>query len=537
MRGFSLRSALLLLAACGSPRGAAVRAAAPAPTASEAPPAPTAATAEVPTEAPVSAPERPVDRFAERVLGQCPEGVAKDGGPTGKGARFLLLHTNDLQARYSEKLGGKSRFSRLAGALAAERATTPNVLVLDAGDAYEKGSYAETLSSGEATREALQLLPLDARVIGNHDFAWGREQVLRDVTQSRYPVLASNIQYVPVEGQPPPENPFLPYVRFRVGCVRVAVLGLVTAGFDARDEQIKGPYDTVFLHDDRYATVAKALVDKLRPDADVIIALDHLGLFPDSQLAQRVPGIDIVISSHTEEFLERPNPVWRADGRTGYLVEAGHWTRAFGRGTVVVGPKGVSFEGYKLVRLTEQSPVDEDVEKGIAAIEAKYAPTLHEPLVTVGKTIPVTDLPALVRDALRSEEGVDGLLIGGDTFFGPIAKGPATPQSLFETFFVQREPAGTSGFTSLWKGTFTGAQLLDLKNRVRGGNLRLFLPSPLVKDANYSIGISKRVREHPNVFFTAPPPLPATSFVGEQIDVVLRYAKTRAAAGKTLDGP
>ncbi len=195
------------------------------------------------------------------------------------------------------------------------------------------------------------------------------------------------------------------------------------------------------------------------------------------------------------------------------------------------------FENYKLVRLTEQTPVDDDVEKGVAAIEAKYAPQLNETIVSVGKTIPLLDLPVLVRDAFRSEEGVDGVLIGGDTFFGPIAKGPATPQSLFETFFIQREPAGTSGFTSLWKGTFTGAQLLELKNRVRGGNLRMFLPSPLVKETNYSIGISKRLREHPDVFFNAPPPLPPTTFVGEQIDLVLRYAKARAAAGKTLDGP
>ncbi len=479
-----------------------------------------------------AAPQLAPDPFAERVIGRCL--VGKDGAPD---LRFLLLHTNDLQARYSERLGGKSRFARLAGALAAERATTPNVLVLDAGDAYEKGSLAETLSGGESTREALQLLPLDARVIGNHDFAWGREQVLRDVSQSRFPVLAANIQYVPNEGKAASANPFLPYVRFRVGCVKVAVLGLVTAGFDARDEQTKGPYDTVFVHDDRYATIAKGLVEKLRPEVDVIIALDHLGLFPDSQLAQRVPGIDVFISSHTEEFLENPNPVWRADGRMGYLVEAGHWTRAFGRGMVVVGPKSVSFENYKLVRLTEQTPVDDEVEKGVAAIEAKYAPKLNETIVSVGKTISLMDLPGLVRDAFRSEERVDGVLMGGDTFFGPIAKGPATPQSLFETFYIQREPAGTSGFTSLWKGTFTGAQLLELKSRVRGGNLRMFLPSPLVKDVNYSIGISKRLREHPDVFFNAPPPLPATTFVGEQIDVVLRYAKTRAAAGKTLDGP
>ena len=65
--------------------------------------------------------------------------------------------------------------------------------MLDAGDDYEKGAVAELRSGGETTRRMVQALPIDVRTIGNHDFAYGEEAVLRDVSLSAHPVLAANV--------------------------------------------------------------------------------------------------------------------------------------------------------------------------------------------------------------------------------------------------------------------------------------------------------------------------------------------------------
>ena len=59
--------------------------------------------------------------------------------------RFGLAHINDLQARYSDRIGGKSRYAFLAGYLKLLK-TAQATIVLDAGDDYEKGSIAELRS-------------------------------------------------------------------------------------------------------------------------------------------------------------------------------------------------------------------------------------------------------------------------------------------------------------------------------------------------------------------------------------------------------
>ena len=40
--------------------------------------------------------------------------------------------------------------------------------------------------------------------------------------------------------------------------------------------------------------------------ADLIVVLSHLGLPQDSKLASEVGGIDVVVSGHTHNRLERP---------------------------------------------------------------------------------------------------------------------------------------------------------------------------------------------------------------------------------------
>src|SRR5215472_4324908 len=126
--------------------------------------------------------------------------------------RFVLAHVNDMQARYSDLVAGKSRWAYVAGYLRQLKAEGPT-LVLDGGDDYEKGSLAELRSMGETTRQMVQALPIDVRTIGNHDFAYGEAAVVRDILYSAHPVLSANVSRGAERG------PFAPYARFDVGCV------------------------------------------------------------------------------------------------------------------------------------------------------------------------------------------------------------------------------------------------------------------------------------------------------------------------------
>src|SRR5262249_45550472 len=92
---------------------------------------------------------------APRVVGACGPAQREKGV-----ARFVLAHFNDLQARYSDTIAGKSRYAYIAGYLKQLKASQPTI-VLDAGDDYEKGAVAELRSLGETTRQMVQALPID----------------------------------------------------------------------------------------------------------------------------------------------------------------------------------------------------------------------------------------------------------------------------------------------------------------------------------------------------------------------------------------
>jgi hypothetical protein len=455
--------------------------------------------------------------------------------------RFTLAHLNDLQARYSSRINGRSRYGYIAGYLRALKDEVPATLVVDAGDDYEKGAVAELRSMGESTRRMIQSLPIDVRTIGNHDFAYGEDAVVRDVTESRHPVLAANIRYTKDTPDKPPL--FAPYARFDVGCVRVGVVGMVTGSYGADDKPSRHPFDDVFVQDDHYAATVEAQVRAHRDEVDVMISLDHLGLFEDTTLLGRTPGLDLAIGAHTEELLETPFFVGRRDGSRSWVLEAGHWAQTLGRADFAydLDKKKLSIERYKIVYVTPALPFAEDVGDLVAEVERNAAPDANRAIAVVNKPIERgAGLSDLVWRAVRDRWSADALLIGRDAFWASLATGPVTLQSLFDTVLVQREPAGTSGFTSLWIVWMTGAELQALRGRIQAPTLALYAP-PVVDPARvYRVVTEKRALERPSIAFSGPatgpwPHREPARFGGELIDVLESYARARTASGLTLD--
>jgi 2',3'-cyclic-nucleotide 2'-phosphodiesterase (5'-nucleotidase family) len=69
---------------------------------------------------------------------------------------------------------------------------------------------------------------------------------------------------------------------------------------------------------------ASEIVPKLRGEADIIIALTHIGIKPDRELAESVPGIDMILGGHTHVLAEEQV------GRT-WILHHGFYARHVGR--------------------------------------------------------------------------------------------------------------------------------------------------------------------------------------------------------------
>jgi len=448
-----------------------------------------------------------------RALGTCAPSE-KDA----KKARFTLAHVNDLQARYSERLDGKSRYAYIAGYLRKLKKQNPATLVVDAGDDYEKGSIAELHSHGETTRRMVQAMPFDVRTIGNHDFAYGEAALLRDVRLSQHPVLASNLTWL---GHAPEESPFASFVRINVGCVRVGVIGLVTQGFDAADRSTGAPYFGTFAQSVFYVDIANRIAEEHRAEVDVMIALTHIGLADDTILAARTTGIDLVVGAHSEDTLDHPGFVRHKDGSKAWIMQVGHFGEKVGRAEVVVDreDKSLAVTDYEVVPVDASLPVADDVDalaKSLDGDETHAVIARLDAPIKQGK-----EMSELLFRALRG----DALFVGRDLFWAGLPRGEVTLQRLYDATLVQKEPSGTTGFSSLWTFDVTGAELARLKARFRPGWFYdAFLPSPIEPTKTYHVVLDKRAYAEAAVYFGGK--VPKATFRGEMVDVLAKYLES-----------
>jgi 2',3'-cyclic-nucleotide 2'-phosphodiesterase (5'-nucleotidase family) len=93
-------------------------------------------------------------------------------------------------------------------------------------------------------------------------------------------------------------------------------------------------WDTVF---EPPIDTVKNLVQTLRPQVDVLIALTHIGIADDRALATAVPELDIIVSGHSHRLHTEPEVV---NGIP--ILQAGSFGRFAGVATLD-GPKLVDY--------------------------------------------------------------------------------------------------------------------------------------------------------------------------------------------------
>lgn len=230
---------------------------------------------------------RPIPLFAA-ALAICLGAVRADAA--------TLVYTNDVMGEIepcgcrNNPTGGMPRMANFL-----ERLGDQDQLVVDAGDllfptdkvpaALEKQSE---LQAAYLVR-AMNLVGYDAAVPGEKDFALGVKAFERLAKKAEFPFLAANLKR---DGKP-----LLPSHKiFKLKGLTVAVLGLAGEDLDWPDELKASPA----------IATARKLVDDLRDEADLVVALTHQGYEKDLELAEKVPGIDAIVGAHTQSFLQKP---------------------------------------------------------------------------------------------------------------------------------------------------------------------------------------------------------------------------------------
>jgi 5'-nucleotidase len=210
--------------------------------------------------------------------------------------KLRIVHTNDHHARIEPVLagtppaplhGGVSRRKTLIDAIRKEGG---NQILIDAGDVFQ-GTLWFNQYLGQADLEFYNALGYEAQAIGNHEFDKGPQPLAEYIKRAKFPVLSANIS---TDGSYPINGLYKPWVIKDVGGQRIGIFGLTTEETPA----ISSPGSGITFAN--YIESAKKAVAELKAQGvNKIIALTHIGITFDRELARQVEGIQVIIGGHS----------------------------------------------------------------------------------------------------------------------------------------------------------------------------------------------------------------------------------------------
>ncbi|OGP03059.1 MAG: hypothetical protein A2Z91_03700 [Deltaproteobacteria bacterium GWA2_38_16] len=315
---------------------------------------------------------------------------------------LVILHTNDHHG-YCWSENGKGGFAKQMTILKNVRKKYKNALVLSAGD-VNTGAPEADFNQGEPSFKGMNILGFDAMAIGNHDFDNSLPALRMQEQWSAFPFLSANIYDRKTQARL-----FKPYIVKEVGGIRVGILGLTT-------EETKVVTNVKYVKDIEFKDPileAKKILPELEKKADILVALTHMGFYPDRahsdnpykgdiELASENPHIHFIIGGHSHILIPKPVEV----GRTP-IMQAYQYGKYMGELHIKINKKKQLIKGFSYVMHDLNEKVAEDSEM-VAFLE----PYLQKAKVYFDEKIgeSMVDLMG-ERDVVRSQETNLGNLV------------------------------------------------------------------------------------------------------------------------------
>ncbi|MCX5822118.1 MAG: hypothetical protein NTY86_01055 [Deltaproteobacteria bacterium] len=183
---------------------------------------------------------------------------------------------------------GSGGLARRAQMIESIRKGDPSVLLLDCGAVFD-----DQKDTAELHLQAMELMGYDALNLGSPEFNFGKEFLEHARSHVSFPYIASNLLY---GGSRLPWTQ--EYIIKEVGGIKVAILGILNPDDLAQlpdQEQVKGleviPPDAAL----------NRLLPEVRGKADLVILLSRFGAEKTLALVKAVKGVDVAISSGSDD--------------------------------------------------------------------------------------------------------------------------------------------------------------------------------------------------------------------------------------------
>jgi sulfur-oxidizing protein SoxB len=376
-----------------------------------------------------------------------------------KSKKASLVYFADLHGHFTEHPelfwpadGGNQSAIAIAGGVArivsaVEKLKGENpggVLFLDAGDTIQ-GAAEVALSEGKVATPILNAMNIDLAIPGNWEVVYGTKVFKKLASQANYPFLASNILDARTKNLV-----FKPYEIKVINGIRIAIIGYTDPDVPTRQPP---NFSTGFIYKGR--EVLQPLIDEIRGknQADVVVLLTHIGLPKAVGLADKVTGVDVILSSDTHE--RTYDPIIKSNT---WVVEPGAFGSFLGQLDIELTDGGEVKKKWHLIELkADKFPLNRRISEVVSKTLAPYRTTLGK---KIGETktdlirynVVESTLDSILADALRESTGTEIALTNGFRFAYPIVPGPIVEGDLWSIFPIN---------TKIKTGKLTGKQLLN----------------------------------------------------------------------------
>ena len=226
-----------------------------------------------------------------------------------KQKQLVVLHTNDThscilplkEALADTMLAGRGGYLRRIAMIKEQRQQHPDLLLFDSGD-FSQGSSYYTMFKGDVEVELMNQMNYDAVTIGNHEFDFGLDNMIRIFKLAKFPIVCSNYDFKDTELK----DIVKPYITLNRNGVKIGVFALCPRMKGLVSTKNYGPLEFIDP-----AVAAQKYIDILRRQekCDLVICLSHMGWaeseYTDEMVLRQIEGCDLVLGGHTHTYMPR----------------------------------------------------------------------------------------------------------------------------------------------------------------------------------------------------------------------------------------
>ncbi|MEN9968155.1 MAG: hypothetical protein RIR94_327 [Bacteroidota bacterium] len=244
-----------------------------------------------------------------------------------KTPELVILHTNDTHSQIDPLPANHNKYPNQGGIVARAnliaqyREAHEHVLLLDAGDFFQGTPYFNRFH-GVLEMKLMSQLAYNVVTLGNHDFDIGIAGFMNAQQYANFKFVNANYDF----SETAMAAVVQPYQIIQKGRYKVGIFGL---GIDLKGLVHADNFEGIHIKDpyESASSVVKALKQQ---NCNLIICLSHLGYQysdpskpSDLLLAEKIPGIDLILGGHTHTFMDAPTKVTNAVGQDVWIHQVG----------------------------------------------------------------------------------------------------------------------------------------------------------------------------------------------------------------------